>query len=157
MFIQVYRYNANGTVLTEESGTSGTGIKHKPAVATTSDRILNLKNSIKNPMIFYFGIRGNNIGYDWYTISDNRQYQNDALWGGADNTNPTGKTFYPAAGYWDCILGAFSRIGSHSLYWSASISMASKYSYRLFFYSGDIGASSNDSRAHGFSVRCVKE
>jgi hypothetical protein len=87
-------YNANGTVLTEESGTSGTGIKHEPAVATTSNKILNLKNSIKNPMIFYYGIYGTNIGYDWYTSTNDRQYQNDVLWGGADNTSQTGKTIF---------------------------------------------------------------
>jgi hypothetical protein len=87
-------YNANGTVLTEESGTSGTGIKHEAAIATTIDRIVNLKNSIKKPMTYYCGVNGSEIGYDWYTVSNDRQYQNDALWGGADKTTPTDKTIF---------------------------------------------------------------
>jgi hypothetical protein len=87
-------YSENGTVLTEESGTSGTGIKQGQALETTSDKTLNLKNSIKNPMMFYFGVNGSEIGDDWYTATNDRQYQNDALWGGADNTNPTDKTIF---------------------------------------------------------------
>ncbi|MCI1778560.1 MAG: fimbrillin family protein [Bacteroidales bacterium] len=87
-------YNENGTVLTEESGTSGTGIKHEQALETTSDKTLNLKNSIKNPMMFYYSSYVSNIGYDWYTTTNDRQYQNDALWGGASNTNSTDKTIF---------------------------------------------------------------
>jgi hypothetical protein len=89
-------YDVNGTVLTEERGISGTGVKHKPSVATASDKILNLKNSIKNPMTFYYGVSGSNIGNDWYTVSNtsDRRYQNDALWRGGGNANPTEKTIF---------------------------------------------------------------
>ncbi len=92
-------YNASGTQLTEGSPTGGTGINSVVASATASDtKTLNLTNSIKNPMTFYYATtNGSYIHYDWYTTTDDaaRTYQNDVLWGNALYTGtPTSKTIF---------------------------------------------------------------
>jgi hypothetical protein len=89
-------YNQNGTALTEESGTSGSGIKHAQALETTlSDKVLNLRNSIKSPMTFYYGVEGDNISYDWYTSTDNADLLNSGLWGSSTSeSKPSGKTIF---------------------------------------------------------------
>ena len=44
--------------------------------------------------------------------------------------------------------------GSYGYYWS-STPLSSRYAYRLYFDSGNIGASYYDYRYYGESVRCV--
>jgi hypothetical protein len=82
-------YSVSGTLLTEEVGISGTGIKHE--LVTVSN---NLSNSIQKPMTFYLGSLQTNVLYDWYTITDVRASQNDSLWGGASDLTPTSKTIF---------------------------------------------------------------
>jgi len=82
--------DASGTTLTELTGTTGTGIKHEVVSASN-----NLSNAILNPMMFYFGKDQTNVDYDWYTVTDTRSSQNDALWGNALYTGtPTTKTIF---------------------------------------------------------------
>lgn len=87
-------YDASGTQLTEGAPTGGTGIN-----STVVPVENNLLNAIKNPMTFYVGTGGTSIGYDWYTATDSRSNQNDALWGGASISAPTAKTVYDPCPY----------------------------------------------------------
>ena len=83
-------YNASGTLLTEGSQAGGTGIKSYVTTAAS-----NLANTILHPLWFYCGSPSSNIGYDWYTVTDNRSSQNDALWGNALYTGtPAIKTIF---------------------------------------------------------------
>lgn len=82
-------YNASGTQLTEGSQSGGTGIQSYLTAAS-----VNLPNTILYPMRYYYGQYLVNIGNDWYTSTDDRAYQNDALWGGASLVTPTAKTIF---------------------------------------------------------------
>jgi hypothetical protein len=83
-------YNDSGTQLTEGAPTGGTGINS--IIVSVAN---NLSNSINNPMTFYYGTGGDNIGNDWYTNTDSRTAQNDELWGSSDPTTlPSDKTIY---------------------------------------------------------------
>ncbi len=64
-------YDKNGTLLTEGSGSSGTGIKK--TVVSVADNVL---NAIQNPLTFYFGLESNAV--DWYSSTTNMH--NNALW-----------------------------------------------------------------------------
>ena len=83
-------YDKNGTALTEGSQAGGTGIRSYVTASAS-----NLSTTILNPMWFYYGTNLSNIGYDWYTSTDLRTSQNDALWGSAAYTgSPTTKTIF---------------------------------------------------------------
>ena len=76
-----------------------------------------------------------------------------------DSSNK-GRTYegnwFPAAGYRYSGDGSVSLVGSYGYSWSSS-----PFNYSngcsLYFSSGDVNPSSNNSRASGFSVRCVQE
>ena len=66
--------------------------------------------------------------------------------------------WYPATGYLDRSCNLLTLVGGMGNYWSASPS--SNKAYSLYFSMGNysyVQTSSNDFRANGFSVRCVKE
>jgi len=61
-----------------------------------------------------------------------------------------------AGGYRHSSDASLYSVGSDSFYWSSSVS--GSVSYYLVFNSSDAGMSmSSGSRAHGFSVRCLKD
>ncbi len=86
----------------------------------------NLPNSILYPATFYYGLYGSSIGYDWYTETNNHAYQNDALWGGASATTPTGKTIFDPcpAGWrvpaWSNNTSPWNGFSASSFTWSAT-------------------------------------
>jgi uncharacterized protein (TIGR02145 family) len=63
--------------------------------------------------------------------------------------------YWPAAGYRTYSDGFLNRVGSSGFYWSASPN--SSNGYYLGFNSSNLYPSNSNGRAHGFSVRCVKE
>ena len=70
--------------------------------------------------------------------------------------------WYPASGYIDAYLGRFknsSYYGYSGRYWSASPSSKDSggASYLYFSNSGNVNPSSNNDRADGRSVRCIRE
>jgi hypothetical protein len=209
-------YNASGTELTEGAQTGGTGIQSFATAAAN-----NLSNSILHPMWFYYGTFLTNIGNDWYTATDTRLSQNDALWGGASLVTPTAKTifdpcpagwrvpacsgslspwsgfetinssgtadtyneylnfpwqnavwengygriynlasntYYQATGSRGGESGGFYNVGQYGRYWSASIGTTKPaYATALNFYNLGVDVTSPLYRAHGHSIRCVKE
>ena len=55
----------------------------------------NLANAIENPLTFYTGTGGDEIGYDWYTATNSHLAQNDFLWGSsAETAEASDKTIY---------------------------------------------------------------
>jgi uncharacterized protein (TIGR02145 family) len=119
-----------------------------------------------------------NSPYDW------RSPQNDNLWQGVNGTNnpcPSGyriptnaeldaeRTSWsqnnstgafnsplklPLSGYRNYADGSLSGVGSGGIYWSSSVNGALAWS--LHFNSGN-AYMNYSSRAHGFSVRCLKD
>lgn len=96
-------------------------------------------------------------------LGSSSSFRNSSLW---DSTNEgmnfSGKfgsdqtIWYPASGYRYSHSGGLSDVGDHGFYWSASPS--SNDAYGMYFnYPGNVYPSSNDSRAHGYSVRCLQE
>ncbi len=62
----------------------------------------------------------------------------------------------PASGYRNLADGAVTNVGgSHGYYWSSTVSSSGANARYLLFHSGDVNMYDN-SRAHGFSVRCIK-
>lgn len=86
-------YNASGTLLTQGTPTGGSGINYVNVFATTEEnKLVNLVYAVHNPTTF---LRRETNGYnDWYTLTDDRSYQNDNLWGGAILTTPGTKTVF---------------------------------------------------------------
>jgi len=103
------------TSVYDGSGSSFTFLSKVQTVSTDN----NLNNSIINPAVFYKGLDNPNTGYDWYTSTDSRSSQKDALWGGASTTSPTDKTIFDPcpAGWrvpaWSGKVSPWSRIGSN--------------------------------------------
>ena len=65
-------------------------------------------------------------------------------------------TWYPASGFRYYDDGSLGYVGDIGSYWSAS--PYSNYAYRLYFdYYGDVVPSNYNTRANGFSVRCLQE
>jgi len=177
-------YNSNGVLLTEELGSTGTGVKH--ILVNVSN---NLLNSIQNPLTFYYSLPEYN--HDWYSNTLN---QNNALWGGISLVTPLAKTiydpcpfgwrvpawsndlspwdaltisnftwanygrsstttgYYPATGFRYADLGNFSNVGLRGLYWTASGDCIG-----FDFSDSYVNTEYPNARAHGFSVRRVKE
>lgn len=79
-------YNSSGTLLVENSASTGTGVK-KSLVSAAA----NFSNSVRNPLIFYYSTADL---YDWYTNSTSLDDQNTGLWGGSSITSASQKTVY---------------------------------------------------------------
>ena len=71
-------------------------------------------------------------------------------------TMPTNKLFFPAAGYGDGT--DLYDAGSFGYYWSSSLfSDYTDYAYHLYFYSDSVLPQCSYSRCYGYSVRPVKD
>jgi len=64
---------------------------------------------------------------------------------------------YPAAGYLYYASGDVTNVSAHGVYWSSSPYSSEVGAGSLGFYSGGVCPVGSDGRAHGFSVRCVRE
>ena len=87
-----------------------------------------------------------NAGHEWTARSD----VNGRVFGSGNNT-----VFFPAAGY-RFTNGTLLSVGTLGFYWSSSSSTTSTIAMDLQIWQGNSGVYYN-SRAHGFSVRCVAE
>lgn len=159
---------------------SGTTSITKTAVTVAN----NFANSVANPATFYYKT---SAPYDWYSNSSTQndalwgpasktvydpcpegwRVPENGVWSslttfnfswsgvtyGRSNNDVGG--FYPAAGYRSYLTGAFSYVGTNGFYWSATVS--GSLVYTLSFGTSSFSPSSNDYRALGYSVRCVKE
>ena len=74
-------------------------------------------------------------------------------WPLADGTT----AWYPAVGNRYYGSGELRYVGSYGYYWSASPKSSSSHAYGLDFDNGYVGPTSNYSRGHGYSVRCVQD
>ncbi|MCI1785105.1 MAG: fibrobacter succinogenes major paralogous domain-containing protein [Bacteroidales bacterium] len=83
--------NANSEVTIYDKNGNGFILKDREQTVSAHN---NLLNAIGNPHVFYVGVDGTNINYDWYTAMDDINYQNDALWGGSDISAPSAKTIF---------------------------------------------------------------
>jgi uncharacterized protein (TIGR02145 family) len=72
---------------------------------------------------------------------------------------PDATIWYPSSGFLGNGNGSLYFVGSRAYYWSASSSSnVIYYAYQMHFFSGgDVYPSYNYDRAHGYSVRCVRE
>jgi len=77
--------------LTEGNPTGGSGINSE---LVTVDN--NLSNSVRHPNVYYFSSDQSNIGRDWYTSTNSRASQNDALW----NNSNTKTVYDPCPAGW---------------------------------------------------------
>lgn len=78
--------------------------------------------------------------------------------GGNHDSDHKGSLFLPAAGLRLSSSGELARTSSSGCYWSSSPDYGgNSYAGSLYFYSGSVYPLSNDNRANGFSVRCVRE
>ena len=76
-------------------------------------------------------------------------------WSSSNATGAYGSPLkLPAAGYRSNIIGSLYSVGSSGHYWSSTVDGSDAYNLR--FYSSNASMGSSD-RAHGFSVRCVKD
>lgn len=62
---------------------------------------------------------------------------------------------FPKVGYRDYSYGSLYLQGAFGLYWSSSVTGSN--AFYLYFNSGGVYPAGSNSRAYGFSVRCVKE
>jgi hypothetical protein len=70
----------------------------------------------------------------------------------------TKEVFFPAAGYRNSSSGSLYNVGTIGLYWSASpYSSTSTDASLLYFDSGTVNVDYSTHRAHGLSVRCVRD
>ena len=102
----------------------------------TKDEYAKLFNNVTN------GSYANSGGWSW----------NDA----SKSATHTDGSAFPASGYRKSRDGSLNYVGTDGYYWSASPGSAS-YGYILYFYSSSVNPSSNNGRAFGLSVRCVKD
>ena len=66
--------------------------------------------------------------------------------------------WYPAVGYRNVDSGALSNVGSYGYFWSASpFPSGSSSAYSFHFSTSNVYPASSRGRAHGHSVRCVRE
>ncbi|MCT4006859.1 hypothetical protein HZQ22_16000 [Elizabethkingia anophelis] len=100
----------------------------------------------------------------WKAVIDNNNVERVGSWANV-NTNYSSALYFrspsnvralmlPAAGYRYDVVGSLSYRGSGGYYWSSS--EATSNAINLGFTSSSVNVNSN-SRAHGFSVRCVAE
>lgn len=104
---------------------------------------------------------GNNFPFRYYSAGNN-----SAAIGGYSNASDNAtngrlytingvNTWYPASGGRSSDSGAFNLVGSSGYYWSGSVTGTSGYS--LGFSSTYVSPATDNSRAYGFSVRCIQE
>ena len=103
---------------------------------------------------------------EWSSIFDTQATHNipDAAtantwnWASGYEIKPDGTTttlFLPAAGYRLSTTAAIPNVGKYGYYWSST--SASSMAYHLYFYANQVSPSAQNSRALGFSVRCVAD
>jgi len=63
---------------------------------------------------------------------------------------------FPAVGYRRNSDGALNNNGTNGYYW-ASEQSSSTNAYNMNFNSSSVGVNSNNNKANGFSVRCVRQ
>lgn len=78
--------------------------------------------------------------------------------GGNHDSDHKGSLFLPAAGLRNSNSGELASTSSNGYYWSSSPNYGGNLNAgNLYFYSGNVYPLSNNGRANGFSVRCVRE
>lgn len=78
--------------------------------------------------------------------------------GGNHDSDHKGSLFLPAAGLRNSISGELACTSSYGYYWSSSPYYGGINSAGyLYFYSGGVNPLNNNTRANGFSVRCVRD
>ena len=94
------------------------------------------------------------INGTWANFSGNfGEYVNGRRYTGG---SPSVNAYYPASGYLMYNSGTLTSVGGAGYSWSATPS-AQGIGYGLYFYSGHVGPSDCDGRAHGFPVRCIQD
>jgi hypothetical protein len=83
--------SANSETIVYDHNGTGFTFNNKEQTVSVSN---NLSNSIANPEVFYKGINNSNTARDWYTATNSRSSQNDALWGGSNLATPGEKTIF---------------------------------------------------------------
>jgi hypothetical protein len=175
----------NTTLQTFYSGGSGSTAYTKGNTTAPTTSANNLKNSVRNPGVFYYNA---STPYDWYCGSSTTQ--NDVLWGTTKtvydpcpsgwkvaplaafstwstststwNSTNLGRTFtaasgswYPATGIRSNTAGGLANVGSYGYYCSSGVSTI--YANLMYFYSSGVSLTGNPYRGNGFAVRCVQE
>ena len=78
--------------------------------------------------------------------------------GGNHDSDHKGSLFLPAAGLRNFNSGELAYTSSFGCYWTSLPGYGSNnYAGSLYFYSGNVNPLSNNYRANGFSVRCVRD
>lgn len=77
-------------------------------------------------------------------------------WPGGAGAVTAGRIWFPAAGCRNYSAGSLGSVGSYGYCWSATPGSAANGRY-LYFGSGSVNPNNYNSRAIGFSVRCVAE
>jgi len=175
----------NTTLQTFYSGGSGSTAYTKGNTTAPTTSANNLKNSVRNPGVFYYNASTPN---DWYCGSSTTQ--NGVLWGTTKtvydpcpsgwkvaplaafstwstststwNSTNLGRTFtaasgswYPATGFRVQSSGALSGVGATGYYWSSAISTINASD--LAFNSSAVYPATTGNRSNGCAVRCVQE
>ena len=148
----------------------------------TGETVHNLGYARKNPTVFIMD--ANTTPYDWYNTKD-KTNQNNNLWnsGAATIFDPCpqgyhvapkelwagyaakveGPLFEPAGlgyvlgGYRTHVYGIVFQVADQARYWSSEVVSSSVKAYSLSFSSlKDLSRETNETRASGCGVRCVK-
>ncbi len=94
-------------------------------------------------------------GLEWMT--ENLSGHGGTEIGGNHDTDHKGSLFIPAAGFRHYSTGALALVGTEGDVWSSSpYSSSSANAGSLAFNSSGVSPQDFNSRAHGFSVRCVR-
>lgn len=98
---------------------------------------------------------------EWEALCDLGSTWDDELkghwFGGNHNSDHKGSLFLPAAGLRHYNSGELAYTSSYGYYWSSSPNYGGNGNAGyLYFYSGNVNPLNSDSRAYGFSVRCVQ-
>ena len=100
--------------------------------------------------------------YEWEELCDLGSTWDDELkgrwFGGNHDSDHKGSLFLPAAGLRYSNSGELASTSSYGYYWSSSPGYGGFNSAGyLYFASGYVYPLFNSGRAHGFSVRCVRD
>ena len=148
----------------------------------TGETVHNLGYARKNPTVFIMD--ANTTPYDWYNAKD-KNNQNNNLWnsGAATIFDPCPQGYHVApkelcagyaakvegplfesaglryvlGGYRTHVYGIVFQVADQARYWSSEVVSSSVKAYSLSFSSGkDLSRETNETRASGCGVRCVK-